>query len=337
MDTEALVRDAFAEIGVEARALVGDVGADDLVIGPDGTATRVEIKTRALVDEITASNLIAAGSPSDTLLLVVADRVTEGARRVLSASGVGYLDLRGHLALRTPRLIVDTKISPIKERTERTDALAGAAGLEVATALLMEPNKSASVRELARSLSRAPSTISTVLTALRRDHLIDAKNVVTDGNLFWRVAERWTSPRTQLAALPEPDDATLPGALRFNLEDLAGAPGWALTDSAAAAAYGAPVGFRSGQVMDFLVPDQSVVRRATTLLHTAPSTAQVRATVRVAPVPRAVTQRVNPATNPFDWPLTHPLFAALDLAQDTGRGREILSNWTPGKEWTRVW
>lgn len=28
---------------------------------------------------------------------------------------------------------------------------------------------------------------------------------------------------------------------------------------------------------------------------------------------------------------------ALDLAQDTGRGREILDAWTPDERWTRVW
>jgi hypothetical protein len=36
------------------------------------------------------------------------------------------------------------------------------------------------------------------------------------------------------------------------------------------------------------------------------------------------------------WPVAHPLFVALDLAQDTGRGREILDAWTP-TEGTRVW
>jgi hypothetical protein len=39
-------------------------------------------------------------------------------------------------------------------------------------------------------------------------------------------------------------------------------PGWALTDSVAAAAYGAPLVYRPGQVLDFYVPDLSVVRRA---------------------------------------------------------------------------
>jgi hypothetical protein len=51
---------------------------------------------------------------------------------------------------------------------------------------------------------------------------------------------------------------------------------------------------------------------------------------------RAVTESTL-ATNPFEWPLAHPVFVALDLAQDTGRGREILDAWTPPERWARVW
>ncbi len=336
MDTEALVLDAFAEIGVEARVPAG-VPTVDLVAGPDGSPTQIHVKRRVLVDQSTAARLIADEQEPQSTLLVVADRITEGARRLLKASGAGYLDLRGHLSLRAPGFVIDTDIQPLKEQIERTDALAGSSGLEIATALLMEPERPVVVRELARSLDRSPSTVSSVLAALRSEHLVDAKNTVNGSDLFWRVAERWPTKRTQLAALPDTDDLTTAQALRIGLDDVRDAPGWALTDSAAAAAYGAPIGFRTGQVMDFFVPDQSVLRRATTLLNTAQSTSQVRATVRVAPVPRAVTQRVSPASELFGWPLAHPLFVALDLAQDSGRGREILESWTPSKEWTRVW
>jgi hypothetical protein len=31
------------------------------------------------------------------------------------------------------------------------------------------------------------------------------------------------------------------------------------------------------------------------------------------------------------------VFVALDLAQDVGRGREILAAWTPDSRWSRVW
>jgi len=38
---------------------------------------------------------------SDSVLLVVGDRVTETARRILTNHYAGYYDLRGHLALRS--------------------------------------------------------------------------------------------------------------------------------------------------------------------------------------------------------------------------------------------
>jgi hypothetical protein len=56
-------------------------------------------------------------------------------------------------------------------------------------------------------------------------------------------------------------------------------------------------------------------------------------------------QRVAPLMLPAGkggWPLAHPVFVALDLAKDPGRGGEILDTWTPGhldtaKPWKRVW
>jgi hypothetical protein len=58
--------------------------------------------------------------------------------------------------------------------------------------------------------------------------------------------------------------------------------------------------------------------------------------LRVAPVPLATRSRID-LSGPPKWPLAHPLFVALDLAQDIGRGREILEAWNPDERWTRVW
>ena len=123
----------------------------------------------------------------------------------------------------------------------------------------------------------------------------------------------------------------------MGLADVEHQPGWALTDSAAAAAYGVSLAYRSGQVLDFYVPDRAVQHRAVTLLGAAGTPAQARAVVRIAPVPAVAQQRVRLDANPIRWPLAHPLFVALDFAQDAGRGREILDAWTPGEGWNRVW
>lgn len=336
MDTEELVADAFRQLGVEARLPVPNPGRQpDLVLELDGVVVVVEVKRRSLLTDDVAARLLSEAS-DDGVLMIVADRVTDAARKLLAQSRGGYLDLRGRVAVRTDRLVIDAPVEPVIERSSRSDALSGRVGLEVATALLMEPKRGFAVRELARALDRSPSTVSEILAALRREGLTDGTNHVIGTDLFSQVAERWPSRRTPLAQLPRPGDAALNSPLRLGLDDPTN-PGWALTDSAAAVAYGAPLAFRSGQALDFFVPDQAVLRRATTLLGTATSSMHAQATIRVAPVPAVVRHRVDIDHNFAEWPLTHPLFVALDLAQDVGRGREILDAWTPPERWSRVW
>jgi hypothetical protein len=75
---------------------------------------------------------------------------------------------------------------------------------------------------------------------------LDANNALIGTDLFWQVAGRWTGPHVHLAQSPASGDTSLQRTLRLGLDALDG-PGWALTDSAAAAAYGAPLAFRAGQ------------------------------------------------------------------------------------------
>ena len=289
--------DAFAPLGIEARraASMPNGEPDLMVVDPGGVGARVQIRRRSLVNDSVAETLLVEAGLLDATVLVVGDRVTESARKLLTSRRGGYYDLRGHLALRTDGLLIDVETAPVTERAERTQALSGKAGLEVATALLMAPERGAGVRELARELGRSASTVSEVLTALRRDGLIEAARTVPDSRLFWQVSDRWSTPRMYLAQLPEPGDASgTTKPLRLGLDDIRNTPGWALTDSAAAAAYGAPMAVRSGQVLDFYVPDQVVLRRATTLLGAAGSAAESRAAVRVAPVPRYLSSPGRP-------------------------------------------
>jgi hypothetical protein len=338
VDTEALVVDAFSQLGLQAQLPVGAPdGAVDLVLDPDGVRVNLQLKRRALVSGDVAERLVAEADPARGALLVVADRVTDSARTALVSRSAGYLDLRGRLALRVPRLVVDSDVDPLMGRPGRSEALAGRVGLEVATALLLQPARSAAGRELAREVGRSPSTVSEILSALRRDDLIDEKNIVVGHDLFWQLAERWPAPRTYLVRRPNPGDAGPLDALRLGLGDVEHEPGWALTDSAAAAAYGAPQALRTGQSLDFFVPDELTVRRAVILLGAAQSASGAAATVRAAPVPAIVRHRIDVPANPTEWPLAQPLFVALDLAQDAGRGREILDAWTPEEPWARVW
>lgn len=336
--------DAFNQVGLRVRSADGPDRRIDLVIDLDGTTIPIMLKHRSLVTDDVARRLLKEPVPPSAVLLIVGDRVVNSARALLTSQRAGYLDLRGRLELRTDGVFIAADIEPIIGGATRTNALSGRAGLEVAAALMMHPPRPTAVRELARELDRSPSTVSSVLAALRRDGLVDDKNAVTGPELFWQLADRWPTSRVYLAKSPPHvppeavgEDRSVDAALRLGTVDVEHTSGWALTDSAAAAAYGAPVAFRSAQTLDFLVPDQSVVRRAQTLLGTASSPSQARATVRASPVRAAVCRRIDLATNPFSFPLTHPIFVALDLAQDIGRGREILNGWTADSWWHRAW
>ena len=336
VDIEAIVEDAFAHVGVEAGASVGaSSGSADLAVEFDGVVIQVRLKRRSLVDASAAARLLAdANEPG--LLFIIGDRVTDDARRQILAARAGYLDLRGHLGLRTTGIVIDAAVPANKMERERQDALAGVAGLEVAAHLLLSPSNPVAVRALARDLGRSPSTVSEVLGALRRDGLIDNSNAIVDTALFWRLSEKWPRRRTFVATAPGHSDRVMASALRLAAQEI-DTPGWALTDAAAAAAYGAPVALRAGQQLDFLVPDESVLQRAVRLLGHTDSAEKAAAGLRVAPVQAAVRGRINLSGTDDGWPLAHPLFVALDLAQDTGRGREILDAWTPDERWTRVW
>jgi hypothetical protein len=337
VDPATLVAEALDLLGVPTARPSGSDTGIDLVIEPGEVP--IQVKRRALVTEDDAARLLVESDRyRDARLLVVGDRITHGARRLLLKGGAGYYDLRGHLALRTAHLILDTDVDSLAERDTRKDPLAGKAGLEVATALLMAPSKRAAVRELARALDRSPSTISEVMSGLRRDGLVNERHEVPDARLFWQVADRWRTSHVYLSeAPPAGQTSRITTPLRLGLEDVEQTTGWALTESLAAVAYGAPLAARAEQFGVFYVPDDATIRRAQNLLGLAATPAGASCAVRVAPVPAVCSRRVDVETNPFHWPLAHPLFVALDLAQDAGRGREILDAWTPPKRWSRVW
>ena len=60
MDSEDLVIDAFAQLGIEARLLVGasDRGVD-LVLDPDGVGSLIQLTRRSLVTDHVAERLMA--------------------------------------------------------------------------------------------------------------------------------------------------------------------------------------------------------------------------------------------------------------------------------------
>lgn len=319
---DELVFDALSTLGIRTTATTSD------------GRSALAVRTLALAD----ADLIAARIEGWTaelgpeqLGVVVGGRITAAARSLRNDAGWGWFDRRGHLRLVFPGIVIDTAV-PAQRREQPAPAAFGQVGRELAVRLLLDPEVKAGVRSAAAGLSRAPSSVSASLRALQQAGLVTAGRTPVLPDLFWALAEHWQTPSVDVATLPGTADA---GVLHLGLEDVESTAGWALSDTVAATAYGAPVASRADHPADFLVPDGSTLRRAVQLLGPAASSATRAARLRVAPVPSACERRVVSARQP--WPLANPLVVALDLAQDPGRGREILDGWTPPEPWRRVW
>lgn len=318
--------------------------ADAVVRSPAGDECLVRVKQMSLANVDALQRLSLGSSPggneAEPVLVVVADRIPQPSRTWLGEHDVSWLDLRGHLRLVAKGFFIDAGVTPQRERPTRSSALAGRVGLEVATLLLADLGAPPGVRAIASRLDRSASTVSEVLKILREEEHLDRYGLTRPADLFWEVAAAWRPDVADLARVPDPEDGAVSQALGLERVQVEGAPGWALTDTLAAVSYGAPAGARTDHPPDFYVPDAATLRRAVQLLGLARTTSSRAATVRVAPVPMVCEQRVDPLMLPAGkggWPLAHPVFVALDLARDPGRGREILDAWTPPKPWQRVW
>lgn len=340
---EAIV-DAAWSLGLEARIESGpeaDRGHDVVVVLPGGGTIALQVKSASLVTSDSAPGQLrrwSRYSSGDVVGVIVADRITAGGRDDLNRAGWSWLDLRGHLRLTGPGVFVDADVPAMTSPGPDRQGLSGPVSIELAALLLLDPTERIGVRAAAATLSRAPSSISEIFRALQAANLVDGDRKPAVPDLFWALAEHWTPVSHDLASAPGPGRGRDDAALRLGLDDVESTTGWALTDTVAASVYGAPVSMRAGHPPDFYVPDQSTLRRAVRLLGSAPAAASRACRVRVAQVPLVCARRVD-ATSwaREDWPLAGPLFVALDLAQDPGRGREILEAWTPGRQWNRVW
>ncbi|WET78508.1 hypothetical protein P3102_31365 [Amycolatopsis sp. QT-25] len=333
---------AFGSLGLAVRPGEADAlpGRDLAAVLPDGREIGLQVKTVALLTTDSLPGLLRRWSTSEITggRVVVADRITAEARVALNQAGWGWLDLRGHLRLTGPGLFIDSDVPAFPRPETDRHGIIGRVGIELAALLLLDPARRIGVRAAAVALSRAPSSISEAFVALRGAGLVGENNKPVLPALFWELAEHWKPVSRDVASVPMPGGGRDNAALRLGMDDVESTVGWALTDTVAAAAYGAPVSIRADHPPDFYVPDQATLRRSVQLLGTA-TTATMRAgRVRIAPVSLVCARRID-ATEwaAEEWPLANPLFVALDLAQDPGRGKEILDGWTPGRGGARVW
>lgn len=337
---EAVVA-AAAALGFEVRRASGSDGPDLVVELPSGHAVHLRVKAVSLVSAAHVEEQTRRGpntSGADATRVIVADRITAEARQRLRQAGMSWLDRRGHLRLVGPGLLVDAEVpassAPVAERS----GIVGDVGVELVALLLLDPGVSVGVRAAAAALSRAPSSISEALRALRAADLVDVKRRPVVPELFWELAGRWNPVSRDLANIPDLGRTPENNALRLGLDDVGNETGWALTDTVAAAMFGAPVAMRADHPRDFYVPDRNTLRRAVQILGPASAPSSRAGRVRLAPLPMVCARRIDATAWAGEpWPLANPLFVALDLARDPGRGSEILDGWTPRRPWHRVW
>ena len=253
--------------------------------------------------------------------IAVADRISTEAREILRNAGVGFLDRRGHLRLVVPPIVIDTAVpATVGAVAPARGALSRPVAIEVAITCLLEPRRPHGVREVATYIERAPSAVSAAMAGLREEGLLTTEGEPLVPDLFSEVSAVWVRRFVAMAAVPTLADV---GAE-------AGGPGWALSDTLGALAWGMPVVASLDHPPEFYVPSEAALQRAAALLGQAPDFAGRSSAVAIAPVRLACRHRADRSGGTgIRWPVANHIVVALDLAQDRARGAEILDAWHP--------
>ncbi|MGH8952961.1 MAG: hypothetical protein ACRDX9_16280 [Acidimicrobiia bacterium] len=297
---------------------------------------RLAVEARSVVTAAEATELAKRWRRRPTPV-VVADRIAEAGREALAAAGVNYFDRRGPLRVIAPPLVIDADVPAPGERSAPNPPLSSQVTKEVAIACLLTPDHAHGVREVATFLDRAPSAVSKAMADLRNEGFLTSRNEPLVPDLFHELVSVWRVRRYPLRAEPSTSAKNNPLAGDLGLDDPAGTPGWALTETVAAGALGMPVVARGDYPPDFYVPSQAALDRARSILGDAAPSESRACTVAVAPVRVACLRRAIPPTGArTPWPLTNHIVVALDIAQDKARGLEIVDDWNP-TEVTRAW
>ena len=319
-------------IEVESRTYPGDALVGAASPEPDGVL-RIHVDDRVfdvsleVVSYCTgqaAHRLVARASPvSGAYWLLVADKITAEARRILTDAGWSWLDRRGQLHLSGPGVRVDQEVPPAERATASAaaPAIAGRSGITVAYWLCAHPGERLSPNGQKKELRLAPSTISTTVRRLAEADLVDQTGAGAVPGLFWELASLWRSERTWLIEPPSPTQ---------HVPRDPSEPSWRITGTAAAAAYGAPLTAAGTGPLDLYVKGPVEVSIASRR-YGAARPGSGSAVIAVPPT-SLVNERDADEKLPevYGWPAAPLVAVALDVAQDVGRGREILEDWSAG-------
>lgn len=272
----------------------------------------IPVKARRSVSRIEAEGLTRTFPGG----FIVADRISAEARRALAEGGVAWLDRRGHLQLRGVTVHIDADVPPLvePEPTRVTDVFVPT-GLDLGIALLLQPEEDHPTMEVAGQIGRSPGRVSELLAALRDRGLVDRRGRPAVPDLFNEMADAWTPAWRPLEAIPAPD------ANVFRASGTLGAV-W----------HRAPVMATADWPIELYVEGPSELRHVLRSNGVPPETSSP---ARVAVCPSRFGWSIRSGLSYQGFPVANHVVVALDLAQDPGRGREILDGWDP--EGRRVW
>jgi hypothetical protein len=346
MPSPRLSNDEQMDLALDDLVRLGSV-LDELsivVTGPeqvsfrprDGIGRPATVIAYNALGEAQAKQLVATEARGHKV--VVANRITEPAREYLASQGWAWLDRRIGAHIPIGRRDVEVRYaSHPDERGERGHGsgflrpswpaaegpVRGRAGMAYAAAALCCPSDPPSFRSVAKAVNMSPTAISNAVRHLAAAGLVGPDNEPILPDLFWALAEVWSPPKViAVASEPDPDHHEL--AARVDQLDQSG---WVLGGDLAAAELGAPI-FSAESRLWLWVPTQVELRRAERMYGSAAWPERV-AVLAAPPTPLVCRWRRPPRADGISWPLPHPVFAALDLARDHGRGREILAQWSP--------
>lgn len=328
---------ALRALGIEAHL---ELAANDFGWDAAGSIEGVDVVVQLKANPTIGDVLQVAGRDSRDAYKVLAARALWGpAREAADAQGIGWFDGRGHLRLWHRPLLVDSDVpTPTRDATGSSRwRLDSPSALDVALAVL-GGTAASGVRATATAIGRSPGTVSKQLAALRARYLVDDDGRPLVPALFDAVLAEWRPTRVPLASTPKATARAVSDRLGVHAQDPA-SPGWVLADASAAAAWGAPVMLPTDAPPDFYVPDATTVNRAKATLGGA-EFGRHACTVAAAPCPYVCRSRYDlPSLARYPALAPSPVVAALDLASDPARGREVLALWSEDlpPELSRVW
>lgn len=300
----AELADALTESGVPTTV----EGPNQILV--DGESVEVSLVHRAHPTPAELAALVPA-QDEQTVVVIVADRLSEAARATLRTRGAGWLDRRGSVRIWTSRLRLDVLFNPGYGTVERRAPRSFTPAVrDVVLGLLLSPDEPGSPRALARSVDRSAGYVSTILAGLEEDGLLRADGRPLLPELFWALADAWPS---DWIPVDDPlDDLRLDGIA-------------VVTGSSAAESLGAPVLVGSGGQVNVIVGSEPLLRRlGRSRKPSSPDLSSARTAVRVESNFENVV-----ITNPVSGVrFVHPVVTALDLAENQ-RGRETVEAWRP--------